>query len=58
MIVGETIDLLSKTDDYLGERLKTSDRYMDMIKTILPDSYKEIQEKEEAFLEVRKILGG
>ena len=51
MNVGETIDLLVSTDDYLNVRSKISDQFIEMMKFMYSEKYKLIEGKEESYNE-------
>ena len=61
MTVGERVDLLvNATDDYAEIRLKTSDKFMEMMKFMFSEKYKLIEAKEKKFeriIEVIKNIG-
>lgn len=52
MNVGETIENLITTDNYLNERIKLSDEFIEMMKFMFSEKYKLIEEKEENFQKV------
>ena len=58
MTVGEHITKLVKAENYLEERLKVSDEFIDMVRTCMPSHYDYIKDKEEAYQEIVKLLGG
>ena len=58
MTVCEHITKLVKAENYLEERLKVSDEFIDMVRTCMPSHYDYIKDKEEAYQEIVKLLGG
>lgn len=56
MTVGETIDHLSTCDNYLVERLKINNEFINMVKTMLPSTYVKIAKKEEEYQSTLKAL--
>lgn len=54
--IGETIKTLVKAESYLVERSKVSDEIIRFIKENLPFDYELIQEKEENYQELIKLL--
>jgi len=49
MTVGEKIRLLKESDEYLIDRSKTPDEFIEMVKVMMPDDYKEIEDKEKYY---------
>ena len=58
MNVGEILDKLIKSENYLSERTKVTDQFIDMVRTCMPSHYEHIREKEEAYQGILKLLGG
>lgn len=58
MNVGEILDKLIKSENYLSERTKVTDQFIDMVRTCMPSHYEYIREKEEAYQGILKLLGG
>lgn len=58
MNVGEILDKLIKSENYLSERTKVTDQFIDMVRTCMPSHYDYIREKEEAYQGILKLLGG
>ena len=56
MTIGEIIKMLDKSENYLKDRLTVSDELIDMVKTMMPYDYERIQEKEEHYLSLVKLL--
>lgn len=56
MTVKETLRLLEKSENYILERSKISDEFIEMVKTMLPYDYERIADKEKNYLEVLSIL--
>ena len=56
MNTGEIIKKLVTAENYIEERIKVSDQFIDMIKTCLPSDYDYIKEKEDAYQELIKLL--
>lgn len=56
MNVGDVVKRLVTADEYLGERMKVSDDFIDMMRCCLPSDYAYIAEKEEAYQEVLQTL--
>jgi predicted transcriptional regulator len=54
--IGETIKTLVKAESYLVERSKVSDETIRFIKEMLPFDYELIQEKEENYQILIKLL--
>lgn len=54
--IGETIKTLIKAESYLVERSKVSDEIIRFIKEMLPFDYELIQEKEENYQILIKLL--
>ncbi len=57
MTVGEHITKLVKAENYLEERLRVTDEFIDMVRTCLPSHYNHIKDKEEAYQEIVRLLG-
>lgn len=49
MTVGETLKKLITAENYLTERMKISDEFINLIREMLPSDYEYIQEKEENY---------
>lgn len=49
MTVGETLKKLITAENYLTERMKISDEFINLIREMLPSDYEYIQEKEEDY---------
>lgn len=49
MTVGETLKKLITAENYLTERMKVSDEFINLIREMLPYDYEYIQEKEEDY---------
>lgn len=58
MTVGEHITRLINCENYLEERLKVTDEFINMVRTCMPSHYDYIKDKEEAYQEVIKVLEG
>lgn len=56
MTVGEIIKMLKASEQYLIDRATVSDMMIEMIRTLRPDDYEEIREKEEHYLYVVQWL--
>ena len=56
MTIHEIIKLLVTSDNYLEARLTVSDDAIDLIKEHMPSQYDLFAEKEEAFINLSKIL--
>lgn len=56
MTIGETLKVLEKADNYLLERIYISDKFIDMVKTMMPSSYEIISEKEDLYIEMIGLL--
>ena len=54
--IGETIKTLVKAENYLSERSKISDETIAFIKEMLPFDYELIQEKENNYQELIKLI--
>ena len=50
MTVGETLRMLEKSENYILDRVRISDEFIDMVKNMLPSDYERIAEKEEFYL--------
>ena len=50
MTVGETLRMLEKSENYMLDRIRISDEFIDMVKNMLPSDYERIADKEEAYL--------
>lgn len=49
MTVAETLKKLITTENYLTERMKVSDEFINLIRDMLPYDYEYIKEKEEDY---------
>ena len=49
MTVKEKLRQLENSDEYLIDRMKTSNQFIEMVKTMMPDDYDRIREKEDAY---------
>jgi len=56
MTVEDTIKKLEKSENYLRDRLKVSDEFIDMVKNMMPYDYDRIKEKEERYLRLVKTF--
>lgn len=49
MTVGETLRMLEKSENYILDRVRISDEFIDMVKNMMPSDYERIAEKEESY---------
>ena len=56
MTVKEQLKKLKTTENYYTERVTVSDDFIDMVKVMLPSDYEDIEEKENDYIEICKIL--
>lgn len=49
MTVGETLRTLEKSENYILDRARISDEFIDMVKNMMPSDYERIAEKEESY---------
>ena len=56
MTIGEIIEELKTTNNYLITRLKYDDKTIEFLSEQFPQDYKYIKEKEDAFIDVRNAL--
>lgn len=49
MTVGETLRMLEKSENYILDRVRISDEFIDMVKNMMPSDYERIAEKEELY---------
>lgn len=50
MTVGEILRMLEKSENYLLDRVRISDEFINMIKNMMPDDYERIVEKENEYI--------
>ena len=58
MTTGEIITKLIKTENYVEERMKISDEFIDFIKDMMPRDYEYFKEKEEAYQSLIEMIKG
>ena len=58
MTIGEIIKTLVKTDNYLEERMKISDKTINMIREMMPHDYDDFKEREEAYQSLIEMMKG
>jgi hypothetical protein len=56
MTVGETVKKLVTAENYVQVRMTISDEFINFIKDMLPSDYEYIEEKENDYQEMLKIL--
>ena len=56
MTVKEQLKKLKTTENYYTEKTTVSDDFIDMVKVMLPTDYEDIEEKENYYIEICKIL--
>lgn len=56
MIVEERIKMLIESEHYASVRVKTSDEFIDFLKTLRPKEYELIKEKEKEYQGFLSIL--
>ena len=56
MTVKEQLKKLKTTENYYTEKTTVSDDFIDMVKVMLPTDYEDIEEKENDYIEICKIL--
>ena len=56
MTVKEQLKKLKTTENYYTEKTTVSDDFIDMVKVMLPSDYEDIEEKENDYIEICKIL--
>jgi hypothetical protein len=50
MTVGETLRMLEKSENYMLDRIRISDEFIDMVKNMMPSDYERIAEKEDSYI--------
>jgi hypothetical protein len=50
MTVGETLRMLEKSENYMLDRIRISDEFIDMVKNMMPSDYERIAEKEDLYI--------
>lgn len=58
MTTGEIITKLIKAENYLEERMKISDEFIELVKDMMPGDYEYFREKEEAYQSVIEMMKG
>ena len=56
MIVEERIKMLIEAENYVSARIKTSDEFIDFLRTLRPKEYELIKEKEKEYQGMLSIL--
>ena len=56
MNIGEHLKKLITTDNYVEERMKVTDGFIDMVRDMMPRDYEYIREDEESYQELIKML--
>lgn len=58
MTTGEIITKLIKAENYLEERIKISDEFINFVKDMMPIDYEYFKEKEEAYQSLIEMMKG
>ena len=56
MTVKEQLKTLKLAENYYTERVIVSDDFINMVKVMLPSDYEDIEEKENDYIEICKML--
>lgn len=56
MTVGETLIMLEQSENYILDRAKISDEFINMVKIMMPRDYIRIAEKEETYNQMLAFL--